>query len=230
MPPIGTSVMDWTPPAMATSTCPSAISAAAMLTLSSPEEQNRFTVMPGTLFGSPASRTMFRPTLSPCSPSGMAQPNTTSPIRAGSRFGAFVRSARITAAPRSSGRVCRKVPRLARPPGVRSARATTTSRIAVSFLPSVAQRLAGLQDRLHPLEALALPAQPQERFALPVEHVLRGYGRRTGDVAAAEDPGQLPPDLAIVLGDVAALLHVEEHRVGERETRPAHHRDRLVGP
>src|ERR1041385_7232708 len=44
----------------------------------SPEEQRRFTVMPGTVFGQPARTAIWRAMFQPVAPSGLAQPMITS--------------------------------------------------------------------------------------------------------------------------------------------------------
>src|SRR5918992_4297189 len=50
----------------------------------SPEEQKRFTVMPGTLFGQPARIAIWRAMFQPVAPSGFAQPMMTSSTSSGS--------------------------------------------------------------------------------------------------------------------------------------------------
>ncbi len=65
--------------------------------------QKRLTVAPATLSGRPAMKAMSLATFSPCSPSGKAQPTTTSSIVAGSRP-VSATSAFTTCAAISSGR------------------------------------------------------------------------------------------------------------------------------
>ncbi len=68
-----------------------------------PEEQKRLIVMAGTLSGRPARSTPMRATFIPCSPSGMAQPTSTSSRADQSFRRGFMASS--TTAPRVSGRV-----------------------------------------------------------------------------------------------------------------------------
>src|SRR5688572_22045585 len=51
---------------------------AASAMVCSPEEQKRFTVMPGTVTGQPARRAIWRAMFQPVAPSGLAQPMITS--------------------------------------------------------------------------------------------------------------------------------------------------------
>jgi len=51
---------------------------AASAMVCSPEEQKRFTVMPGTLTGQPARSAIWRAMFQPAAPSGLAQPMMTS--------------------------------------------------------------------------------------------------------------------------------------------------------
>jgi hypothetical protein len=66
--------MDSTPPAIASSASPQRIARPAWVTASSPEPHRRFTVVPGTLSGSPAIRPAMRATLRLSSPAWLAQP------------------------------------------------------------------------------------------------------------------------------------------------------------
>ena len=66
----------------------------AIIAASSDEPQSRLTVVAGTETGSPASSTAIRPTLRLSSPAPLALPQTTSPIAAGSRSGAFASTPR----------------------------------------------------------------------------------------------------------------------------------------
>ena len=127
LPVIGTRVMDSAPPASTTSAMPVMMAWAAMAMVCSPEEQKRFTVWPGTLSGSPASRAARRPKLRPCSASGKAQPTITSSISAGSSWGTRSSTPRIAVAARSSGRVVARAPLNALPTGVRTLATITAS-------------------------------------------------------------------------------------------------------
>ena len=121
LPIIGTWLMLSVPAAIITSASPTRMRSAAICTALRPEAQKRLTVMPATLLGRPASTAPIRATFSPCGPSGMAQPQTTSSITAGSSPGACARAARITCASSSSGRVWRRLPLCERPIGLRVA-------------------------------------------------------------------------------------------------------------
>ena len=76
--------IDSTPPAIIQSAIPALIFALAMAIVSNPEEQYLFTVIPGTLSVSKPINEIIRPTLSPCSASGVALPTITSSTRVGS--------------------------------------------------------------------------------------------------------------------------------------------------
>ncbi len=110
-----------TPAATITSASPTRMRSAAICTADRPDAQKRFTVMPPTLVGSPASTAAMRATFRPCCASGMAQPQTMSSMAAGSSPGAAASAALSVVASRSSGRVLRKKPRCERPMGVRVA-------------------------------------------------------------------------------------------------------------
>ena len=86
-PVIGTELILSAPPAMMQSAIPACILAVAIPMVSSPDEQKRFTVTPGTstMFKpiNEINRAMFRP----CEPSGMALPTMTSSMRFLSKSG-----------------------------------------------------------------------------------------------------------------------------------------------
>jgi hypothetical protein len=121
LPLIGTMLIDSAPAAIITSASPTRMRSAAICTAVRPEAQKRFTVTPPTEFGSPASSTPMRAMLSPCSPSGIAQPTIASSIAFGSSDGTCRSAPWIAAMSRSSGRVWRNTPRPDRPIGVRVA-------------------------------------------------------------------------------------------------------------
>ena len=79
----GARVIDSTPPATTTSASPVSMAREAIIVASRLEPQSRFTVVAGTLTGSPASSTAIRPTLRLSSPAPLALPHTTSSIRRG---------------------------------------------------------------------------------------------------------------------------------------------------
>ncbi len=110
---MGTRVIDSMPAQMKASPALSWMAPAAMWIDCIEEPQNRLTVVPATLIGSFARKPTRRATLSPCSPSGMAQPTITSSMSAGS---SLVRSTSlaITCAQSSSGRTRASAPFLAK--------------------------------------------------------------------------------------------------------------------
>jgi len=107
---MGARVIDSTPPAMAKSMSPVLIARAASPTALSPEAQRRFTVMPGTLSGNPASKSAIRATLRLSSPAWLAQPKNTSSSCDQSAWGLRSTSARIGTAARSSVRTLASAP------------------------------------------------------------------------------------------------------------------------
>ncbi len=64
----GARVIDSTPPATTRSASPARTARAAVITADNPDAQSRFTVIPGTASGSPASSTAMRATLRLSSP------------------------------------------------------------------------------------------------------------------------------------------------------------------
>ena len=121
LPIIGTMLMLSTPAAIITSASPTRMRSAAICTALRPEAQKRFTVMPPTLCGKPASTAATRATFRPCCASGMAQPQMMSSMLAGSSPGACASTACSALTSRSSGRRLRNEPRCERPIGVRVA-------------------------------------------------------------------------------------------------------------
>ena len=71
--------------------------------------QNLLTVYAGTVWGKPARKPIFRAALSPCEPSGIAQPIATSSILSGATP-ARATASRTTKAPKSGRSVCRRLP------------------------------------------------------------------------------------------------------------------------
>src|SRR6202046_4729893 len=104
------------------------IRCAAIAIACSPDEQKRLMVIAAASTGNPARNDAIRATLAPCSPSGIAQPMTTSSISWGSRPLAWATASLITIAPRSSGRVARSTPLEALPTAVRTELTITASR------------------------------------------------------------------------------------------------------
>ena len=123
--PMGTRVIDSTPPATTRSACPDTTAAAATCTACWLDPHCRSTVVAGTVSGQPAASTALRPTFHACSPTWETQPQTTSSTSAGSKP-ARSASARSTCADRSTGWMpARPPPR--RPTGVRTAATITAS-------------------------------------------------------------------------------------------------------
>jgi hypothetical protein len=116
----GARVIDSTPPVRTTSASPVSIAREPIIAASRLEPHSRFTVVPGTAVGRPASSAAIRPTLRFSSPAPFALPQTTSSIAAGSSPGARVSSDPMTPAARSSGRTPARAP-LKRPNGLRTA-------------------------------------------------------------------------------------------------------------
>src|SRR6266545_8077582 len=82
--PIGTRVIDSTPPATARSACPAMTAAAAKCTACWLDPHCRSSVVPGTDSGQPAASAALRPTFQDCSPTCDTTPQTTSLTSAGS--------------------------------------------------------------------------------------------------------------------------------------------------
>ena len=91
------------------------------------DAQKRFTVVPGTMSGSPASSAARRARFMPCFSCGKPQPIITSTTSPGSSSGTFSSNARIAKARRSSGRTSASDPFPARPIGVRTVSTMTAS-------------------------------------------------------------------------------------------------------
>ena len=116
---MGTRDMHSVPPAIKASPAPIRSMPAATWTAWMDEPHQRLMVIPQVEIGRPASSATTLPRLSPCSPSGNAQPHTTSSI---SSPGTPVRStsARTTCAPSASGRTSASGPLCAKVNGLRT--------------------------------------------------------------------------------------------------------------
>src|SRR5687768_9044743 len=190
-PPMGIIDMDSTPPASPASMPPTAIRSPTMAAACSPDEQKRLMVMAGTSSGSPARCPTRRATFNPCSPSGLALPSTRSSILS-PVISARASASFTTRAPRSSGRVWRRFPLMARPIGLRTADKITTSRMVVlSLMLSVAKGFPGGQRVLDARTRLLLATQREEGLPLEVEQVLLADRRAGGYVAAGQDVRRL---------------------------------------
>src|SRR5215218_2330602 len=125
--PIGTRLIDSTPPATTTSAWPLITVAAAKATACCDEPHWRSIVVPGTLSGQPAASGALRPMLKVCSPTWLTQPQKTSSTTAGSMPD---RSARASSTCADRSTACTPdspPPRL--PTGVRTAAQMTASRM-----------------------------------------------------------------------------------------------------
>src|SRR5262245_2224164 len=149
-----------------TSALPVLMRSAAIAIDCKPDEQKRLIVIALVSTGKPARIAAARATFIPCSASGIAQPMITSSICDVSSPGTRSTASLITAAPISSGRVVRNVPRGALPTAVLTADTITASLISVLRL--VAQRLPRLQHVRDSFLRLAFADQRKERFALEV--------------------------------------------------------------
>src|SRR6266536_1497381 len=233
-PSIGIMLMLSVPAAIMISAAPVRMRSAAIDTAFRPDEQKRFTVMPATVFGSPARRSPMRATFMPCSYSGIAQPTITSSIRAGSICGTCVSTRLSTCASSESGRVCRKAPRGALPTGVRVAATMlascsclvilTVSKTGVAFR-SIPQRLARLERVHDAFLRLRVPEQRHELAPFEVEEPLFVDQAPRFHVAAAEHARDDETHLEIVRGDESAVAHVDEHHLQRRDAGSARDRD-----
>src|SRR3982074_2715821 len=96
------------------------------------EAQNRFTVVPGTVSGSPARSATRRARFIPCLSCGKPQPTITSTISERSSSGTCFKTESMADAARSSGRASTSDPLRARPIGVLAAATMTASGIGCS--------------------------------------------------------------------------------------------------
>src|SRR5688572_6827237 len=118
---------------MATSTPSLMMWWAAIAMACRPDEQNRFTVVPAVVTGSPERTAATRAMLWPCGPCGWPQPRMTSSTSLMSSWGTFPSASLMQCAARSSGRVRLKDPRNDFASGVREL-ATTTASLMVGYL------------------------------------------------------------------------------------------------
>src|SRR5207247_7978525 len=159
------------------------------------DAQKRFTVVPGTVSGKPASRAARRARFIPCRSCGKPQPTITSTISARSSSGTFASAASIANATRSSGRTSTSEPFCARPIGVRAvetitASGTGSSRRHVDDLADEGGFLLALDlhlDADRPDHARPAPLRPRE---LGAQTNARAHGHR------ARDPHLLGPVVA----------------------------------
>ncbi|COY38286.1 Uncharacterised protein [Mycobacterium tuberculosis] len=119
--PIGTRLIDSTPPASTRSSQPERTFCAAVLTASRPDAQNRLSCTPPEVTGMPDASTAARAMSPPWSPTGETQPKMTSLIRFSSRSGWRLRSSSITPTTRLNGLTSCNDPFFCLPRGVRMA-------------------------------------------------------------------------------------------------------------
>src|ERR1043165_1410736 len=157
--------MDSRPPATKMSPSPAMMRCAASAIVCKPEEQKRFTVMPGTLCGSPARTAIWRAMFQPVAPSGLAQPMITSSTSCGSTF-ARSSAACTTCPPIFAPCVLLSAPFQLLQSGVRAVETMTASVIVV----------------LLAVEAFPFFRQPQKQSGrlplLPVIPLLESFDRR----------------------------------------------------
>jgi hypothetical protein len=101
--PIGTRLMDSTPPARIICSNPPRTRDAAWLTASRPEAQKRLSWTPAVVSGSPAASAAVLAMSPPWSPIGETTPRTTSSMRVVSRPGLRSRSSSMRPTTRSTG-------------------------------------------------------------------------------------------------------------------------------
>src|SRR3954468_4632297 len=120
--------MDSTPPATKTPSSPARMRWLAIAMVCRPDEQNRFTVMPGTVTGQPARIAIWRAMFHPVAPSGFAQPMMTSSTSSASTF-ARSSAACTTMPPILAPWVLLSAPRQLLQSGVRAVETMTASAI-----------------------------------------------------------------------------------------------------
>src|SRR5919197_726104 len=161
------------------------IRCAASAIVCRPEEQKRFTVMPGTLTGQPARSAICRAMFQPVAPSGLAQPMMTSSISCGSTL-ARSSAACTTCPPIFAPCVMLSAPRQLLQSGVRAVETITASVMRVSSI-----QHDGFQKGPHILERLRSGAEAG------------GDGGALADAAAVERR-----ELAVILDEDDAVAIV----------------------
>src|SRR3954463_10279178 len=149
--PIGTRLIDSTPPATTTSAWPLITVAAAKATACWEEPHCRSIVVPGTVSGQPAASGALRPMLKVCSPTWLTQPQNTSSTIAGSMPDRSASAVRTCAERSTACTPDSPPPRL--PTGVRTAAQMTASRM--DELPSRDGYLGGRPTAPEPMVWLA---------------------------------------------------------------------------
>src|SRR5262245_36944979 len=158
---------------------------AASAIVCNPEEQKRFTVMPGTVTGQPARTAIWRAMFPPVAPSGVAQPMITSSTSSASTL-ARSRAACTTWPPIFAPCVWLSAPRQLLQSGVRAVETITASVMSSSL-----RIQGGFQECLGVLERLRARA------------VVRRDGRSAAHAALVERRG-----LAVVFDEDDAVAVV----------------------
>src|SRR5438067_8164292 len=155
---------------------PAMMRCAASAMVCSPDEQKRFTVMPGTLCGSPARTAIWRAMFQPVAPSGLAQPMMTSSTSCGSTF------ARSSAACTTWPPILAPCVLLSAPFQLlqRGVRAVDTISASVIEPPSFLSEFDEQRRRL-PLRALVTLLEPLDRL----QHLVQSHGVRVEHRSAA---------------------------------------------
>src|SRR6186713_407390 len=159
----------------------------------------------------------MRAMLSPCSPSGKAQPMTTSSTCPGSRFGVRLSNSCMALAAISSGRTVASPPRLAFPTGVRTADTITASFMFRSSLSKIgkwllsnpysliSQWLSRLQDVPHACLSAFYSKQGQDRLPLEIKNILLTHPLRAGQVTATHHIGEFARNVMVILCNISAF-------------------------
>ena len=129
----------------------------------SDEAQKRFTVVPGTVAGRPASSAARRPRFMPCFSCGNPQPTITSTISSRGSSGTCSSADLIANAARSSGRASTSEPFAARPIGVRVVETMTAS----GTRPSCRNEEGRRSGRPSPESAAPANQAPRPLISLP---------------------------------------------------------------
>src|SRR5512134_2148063 len=156
--------MDSTPPATKISPSPARILWAASAMVCRPDEQKRFTVIPGTVTGQPARIAIWRAMFQPVAPSGLAQPMITSSTSSASTR-ARSSAACTTCPPIFAPCVMLSAPRQLLHSGVRAVETITASVMARPPLSVEAFALFGELDqqrRRLPLLAVVALLEPRD--------------------------------------------------------------------
>ena len=184
-PPIGMHDMLSVPPAITSSCMPVRILAVAIAMVSSPLEQYRFTVMPGTFSVSSPMSEIRRPTFRPCSASGRGVAHDHVVDQVGVKLG--------QGGHKVAHHLCGEVvgPDVAEGSLGGFADRTAGSGDDVSVLHnqrgwgSVAEDLSGLNEALHAFQRFALLAEFHKGLALEVQQVAFAHFGRGAQVSAA---------------------------------------------